>query len=194
MNNVEKASEPRIDSASSSPPIWWLGVIQGVAAILLGIFLLVWPGQTIILVARMIAIYLIVSGILAIIPALNRDQKTGGRIWKLVSGALFVLAGLLIFVEPAVSSLMTQWLFSQAFGLIALVGGFVSVTIAFFKMEGGFRYLVVGVVAILIGGTLLVSPLLSILVVMLIVGIGAIVGGSLLVIGAVRSYASRLKT
>jgi len=84
----------------------------------LGIALLVWPSESIVVVSVLVGIYLVVSGIFQLIGALVETQAGGGvRVLIAISGTLSLLLGLFAFRSAAHSVLLLAliigfaWLF-----------------------------------------------------------------------------------
>lgn len=104
----------------------WAQVGQGVAGILVGVLAFIWPGVTALMLVLFIGAWAIVTGILEIVAAI-RLRKVIEREWLLVlSGALSVLFGLLIFAFPGAGAVGLAWLL----GIYAAAAGMVLITLA----------------------------------------------------------------
>ncbi|HHY56821.1 MAG TPA: DUF308 domain-containing protein [Chloroflexi bacterium] len=78
-------------ATQEKPPIqWWLVLIQGIATLVIGIFLLMDPITTSRMIVFYIGLYWIVTGILSLIRIFT---DRGNTIWKLISGIIGLLAG-----------------------------------------------------------------------------------------------------
>jgi uncharacterized membrane protein HdeD (DUF308 family) len=83
-------------SEQSSNP-WWLVLIEGSAAIIMGIFLLANPGSTLAVLVRLLGICFFAAGILSITVIFI--DKTALD-WKLFAGIIGILAGFMIIEYP----------------------------------------------------------------------------------------------
>src|SRR5437588_258860 len=97
---------------------WWLLLIRGIAAIILGIFAFFQPGVTAIALFWVVALWLIISGIFELIAAFW--LRALGIEWLLaIAGILSILVGIVFFIHPVGSILTIVWLI----GVFALVRG-----------------------------------------------------------------------
>lgn len=82
---------------------WWLVLVRGIAAIIFGILALIWPGITLLVLVIFFGAYAIVDGIFSIFSAFQQGE--GSRAWLIISGILGILAGLVAFIWPGITSL-----------------------------------------------------------------------------------------
>lgn len=76
----------------------WIPVaLTGVLTLVLGILVLMWPGPSILVAAVIFGIYLVVSGLTAIVLGLSLHVSTAHRVLLFISGALSLVLGLLAF-------------------------------------------------------------------------------------------------
>ena len=71
---------------------WWLVFLEGIAAVIIGIFLLTSPGATLFVLIQILAIYWFISGIFSIISIFINSEMWG---WKLFVGILGIIAGVI---------------------------------------------------------------------------------------------------
>ena len=160
---------------------WWIGLIEGIAAVIIGIFLVISPGMTILALVQFLGFFWVISGMLSLMD-LFRDSTMWG--WKLCAGILGVLAGLVVIRNPLWSAVFIPFFLVIMLGIDALIQGVIKFAFAF--MGGGLWAIVLGILNIAFGIILLSSPLLSALTLILMIGIFAIVGGGLAIITALR--------
>ena len=158
---------------------WWLVLIEGIAAILLGLLLFSSPLATTAFLVRFLGIYWFALGLFNII-SIFIDRSMWG--WKLLSGIVAIIAGVVIFQHPLWSTLIvpTVLVFIVAFsglflGLVGLIQAF---------RGGGWGAGILGALSILFGLILLFNPLLAALSVPWVLGILGIAGGILAIFGA----------
>ncbi len=166
-------------STSSFP--WWIGLLEGIAAVIIGIFLVISPGMTILTLVQFLGFFWVISGMLSLMD-LFRDSSLWG--WKLCAGILGVLAGLVVIRNPLWSAVFLPIFLVTILGVDALIQGGVKIAYAF--LGGGIWAIILGILNIAFGIILLSSPLLSAFTLILMIGIFAIVGGALAIVAALR--------
>jgi len=81
---------------------WWALALRAVAAIIFGIFAILWPGVTLQVLVLFFAAYMLVDGVFAIIAGLSGVQRQ----WLLViEGVLDLIVGFIAFAWPAIALL-----------------------------------------------------------------------------------------
>lgn len=77
---------------------WGWVLLLGVLTLLFGLALLVWPGKTLVVIATLLGVYLLVSGIFQIVAGFATTGLDGGmRALAIVAGIVSVLLGLFAF-------------------------------------------------------------------------------------------------
>lgn len=168
-------------TAASTP--WWLVMIAGIAAFIVGLFLLISPGMTLIVLVQFLGIYWLVTGILSLV-SLCIDRTLWG--WKLLTGVLGVLAGLVVLRDPLWSAILVPTVLVIFLAVEALIMGVAQVIHAF--SGGGFGLVILGILNIIFGLILLFNPLIGALALPFILGIFAVIGG---IFAAIRAFVSR---
>jgi uncharacterized membrane protein HdeD (DUF308 family) len=134
---------------------WSLFVLRGVFAILLGILAFVSPQATLAALILVFAVYAFLDGILAAIAGFVAPN--GPRWWLVVGGAIGIVLGAYTLFNPAITAVA----FVVVIGIFSIVRGVAEVATAvqLRKMvEGEWLYILSGVVSVLFGAFLLVSP------------------------------------
>ncbi|MER7207584.1 MULTISPECIES: HdeD family acid-resistance protein [Streptosporangium] len=104
----------------------WM-IFYGVVSILTGVAVFVWPGITALVLLFFIAAWAVVTGVLEIVAGI-RLRGTAANEWMFViSGALSVLFGVLLFIRPAPGALALVWLI----GIMAILYGIALVALSF---------------------------------------------------------------
>jgi len=104
----------------------WAQVVQGIAGIVVGVLAFIWAGITALVLVLFIGAWAVVTGVLEIVAAI-RLRKVIEREWLLVlSGALSVLFGLMIFAFPGPGAVGIAWLL----GIYAASAGTVLIALA----------------------------------------------------------------
>ena len=168
-------------TAASTP--WWLAMIAGITAFIVGLLLLISPGMTLLVLVQLLGVYWLVTGILAFV-SLCTDRTLWG--WKLVSGVLGVLAGLLVLRDPLWSTIFVPTVLVIFLAIDVLIIGVTQVIHAF--SGGGWGLAILGILNIILGLILLFNPLIGALFLPILLGFFAVIGGSL---AAIRAFVSR---
>lgn len=102
-------------------------IASAIAAIVLAIIALVWPGATLLTVALLFGAYLIVSGIFRIVLAFTSDRLSTGLRWLVgILGVLIVAAGVIALANPAQSLLVLALVIGIGWiieGVAQIIGG-----------------------------------------------------------------------
>jgi uncharacterized membrane protein HdeD (DUF308 family) len=144
---------------SASVRAWrTMAIVGGVVSIALGLVLLIWPKETLAVVAALIGIWLVIGGIVRIASAVtDRSGRGGARALEGLLGVVLIVLGI-IFLAHLVTSLKAL---AVLVGLIWIIGGAVEIAGSFTRrMTGGQRTgaILLGLVTIVGGIILLVWP------------------------------------
>jgi uncharacterized membrane protein HdeD (DUF308 family) len=85
-------------------PRWWLAVV-GIIGIGAGLFTLMAPGLTGIVLLMFIAVWAIVTGVMEIVGAIRLREEIGDEWFLIASGVLSVLFGFLLLARPGTGAL-----------------------------------------------------------------------------------------
>ena len=135
---------------------WWLVLIEGIAAIIVGIFLFTRPAATMILIVQFLGIYWLVSGIFTLVSLFWNRSVWG---WKLFSGFLGIIAGIMIINNPLWSTLLVPATLVIVLGITGIFIGTGQLVQAF--RGGGWGIGILGVLSIILGILLLTRPVIA---------------------------------
>lgn len=76
---------------------WWALLLLGIVSIIVGIIMIMRPGGSTWVIAVVLAIYLVVSGIVSLVRAFAHGLPGGVRALFIISGIIGLLLGLLMF-------------------------------------------------------------------------------------------------
>ncbi|GHO72824.1 membrane protein [Ktedonobacter sp. SOSP1-85] len=172
-----------METTASNNSAWWFVMITGIAAIVVGLLLLISPGTTLLVLVQLLGVYWLVTGVLAF-ANLCIDRTLWG--WKLVSGVLGVVAGLLVLRNPLLSAIFVPKLLVIFLAIDAFVMG-VTQNIHAFR-GGGSSLAILGIMNAIFAIILLLNPLIGVFLLPIVLGIIAVIGGGL---AAIRAFASR---
>ncbi len=160
---------------------WWIPLIQGIALVVVGILLFTNTAATTLVLAQILAIYWLISGIMEIV-SIFIDRSAWGL--KLIGGIIGIWAGLFIINNPIGGTLAFGLAVVVILGVQALMLGVVNILQAFRGAGWGIGLL--GVVNIILGIILLSNALIATVMLPWILGGFAIVGGIAAIVMAFR--------
>ncbi|MGW8374514.1 DUF308 domain-containing protein [Streptomyces sp. ODS28] len=141
---------------------WQALLAAGAAAVLLGLVVLLWPDATVLVAGVAFGVYLLVSGMVQVIAAFGTRAATATRVVGVLSGAVSFLLGLFCFRGELRSVvLLALWI-----GVGWVLRGITQIAGAGGDPMAPARgwQIALGVVSVLGGIVLVVSPLSSVLV------------------------------
>src|SRR6185369_9892795 len=100
---------------------------SGITSLILGLILIFWPGETLLVIAALLGIGLILLGLSRLFSAFaGGGQRTGSqRAWRGLAGLLYLAAGIVVLVNPR-GSLRTFAVIVALIWIIAGVGEVIS--------------------------------------------------------------------
>lgn len=159
--------------------LWKSTLLSGVLSIILGVLMLVWPGISILVAAILLGVYLVVSGIAQVVFAFSLHVSAGGRVLLFISGAASLILAVLAFrhfgKDPSTAILLLAiWI------AVGFIFRGVATTISAISEPGlpgrGWN-IFFGVITIIAGVVVLASPFDSLVTLVLVVGIWLIIMG-----------------
>jgi len=164
---------------------WWLILIEGIAAVILGLMFLLWPAKTSLVVAPLIGLYWMFDGIFAIV-SIFIDHTAWG--WKLFIGIIGIIAGWFLFTSPVVGAFTLATATIWIIGFMGLFAGIAKLIQAF--QGAGWGAGLLGALMIFLGiviiNSALTTPLISAATVPYIAGIGLLIFGGAALVMAFR--------
>jgi uncharacterized membrane protein HdeD (DUF308 family) len=172
---------------------WWLLAIRGIAAIAFGVLTFIWPGVTLAVLVALFAAYAIVDGAALLIALFRGDPVARRSGWAVaIMGIIGIAAGILAILYPQITALAL--LYVVAFWAI-IIGVFQLITAIRLRqeIEGELWLAIGGIISIVFGVYLIVSPGNGLLSVLFLVAIWAIAYGisSLILAFRLRDLAGR---
>ncbi|MFJ4845202.1 MULTISPECIES: HdeD family acid-resistance protein [unclassified Streptomyces] len=154
---------------------WQVLLTAGVAAIVLGVCVLAWPGETLLVIGVLFGIYLLISGVFQLAGAFGPHVPGGMRVLHFVTGALSILLGLICFRGAAQSLLLLAlWIgFGWLLRGIMLVAAAVSTE----GLPARGWQIFFGAITLVAGIVLIVSPFGSLAALTLVSGVWLVVLG-----------------
>jgi len=165
---------------------WWIILILGIAALILGMAFLAWPYLTLMMVVTFVGAYWFVTGIFSLVSLIGDHSNMG---WKLLIGILGIIAGIVIMMYPFISTLLVPAMLVIFIGIWGLLIGAVHLVQGFGTKDWGSGLL--GLLAIIFGILILAHPLITVALLPFVFGGFGVVGG---VIAIILSFQFRKMT
>jgi uncharacterized membrane protein HdeD (DUF308 family) len=167
---------------------WWVLLIEGIIATIVGAILLFAPKtgtkiETWMVLVVLLGLYWLFAGMMDLV-SLFVDHTAWG--WKLFMGIVSILAGGYILVHPALSAIILPRLMVLLLGVWGLVQGTIALIMAF--KGGGWGAAILGILGILFGILLIIgyaSPG-SGLAMIWVAAVFGFVGGIVMIVQAFR--------
>ncbi|MFJ8138827.1 HdeD family acid-resistance protein [Streptomyces sp. NPDC096013] len=175
-----------------SKAAWQVVLLTGVASLVLGVLVLVWPGASLFAAGILFGLYLLISGVFQLVAAFGTHRATSLRVLAFISGALSIVLGLFCFRGPMQSILLLAlWI-----GIGWLIRGITQTLAAIHDRTMPARgwQIFLGIVTFVAGIVLIDSPFRSVAVLTLVCGIWLVAVGVVEIVTAVRmrSFAKKV--
>lgn len=166
---------------------WWLIALRGVLGILFGIIALVVPVATILALVILFSAYMLVDGAFALYAAYQaaRQKKKWGLL--VLQGLANIAAGAVAFLWPG----LTVLAFVLLLAAWTIVSGCLQLAAAFRIDQGRWWFVLGGIASVIFGILLIASPLTGAVVLTWWMGAWAVVFGAFLVVAAFRLRSQR---
>jgi uncharacterized membrane protein HdeD (DUF308 family) len=169
-------------TAGVTPNRWWILLLEGIAAIAIGILLFTDTEQTVFTLVLFVGIWWFIGGMIDLITLFFDRTKWG---WRLFSGILGIIAGLLIIRHPMWAAVLVPATLSWVIGFLGIVIGVMALIRAF--TGEGWGAGIVGALSIVLGLFLFSTNVgVAMATAVVATAICAIVGGILAVVQAFR--------
>ncbi len=167
---------------------WWIFLLQGIAALVIGVLLLTATEQTVTVLVALLGIYWMVSGIFNIVAALA-GHVPAHKWWVIVAGVISIIAGLAVLRNMAWSAVIVPSLAVLILAVAALINGVVTIFAG--RAQNGQRErswagFFLGILYVIFGFLILGNLLMSAMALVFAVAIWGIVGGIVLIVLAFR--------
>lgn len=155
---------------------WWAVVLRGLIAIALGVVTLMWPAVTIGALVLLFGFYALLDGIFSFIAAFRASKHHERWGYLLGEGIVGVLAGILTFAWPAITTLALVYMVAAW----AAITGFLEIAAAFRlrkHIAGEILLALAGVVSIAFAVLLVIAPVAGVLVIAVWIGVYELIFG-----------------
>ncbi len=163
---------------------WQVLLLVGVLTVALGVTVLAWPGKTLFVAGVLFGIYLVASGIGYVFAAFGTHAGAAMRVLTFLAGIVSIVLGLFCFRDKFEAvTLLAIWI-----GISWLFRGMtlLAAALSFDHLPGRGWQVLSGLIIVVGGAVLIVSPLDSIAVLTLVAGCWLIAIGVVDVITAIQ--------
>lgn len=171
---------------SGSQKLWWVVLIRGIFAVLLGLIALFFPQSTLVAFVLVFGIYAIIDGVSAVVMAIGsrKEQRLWG--WLVVEGIISIVAGIFAVAWPGITALAVGFII----GFWAVLLGIAQLVQAFAlkrELSGVWGWVLAsGIISIIWGGFVLAVPGIGLLTVLWVFGIFALLFGIWTIVMSLR--------
>ncbi len=153
---------------------WWIILVEGIFALIFGLFLITAPGATSVFAVTVLGFYWLIRGIFAIIEIFLPDRVTHWG-WLLFMGILGIIAGIAVLRHPLYATALVGTFLVIFLAVDGLIMGIMGLVRAF--MGAGWGTGILGVLTIIIAIILFANVLVATLALPLVLGVFMIIGG-----------------
>lgn len=148
---------------------WWVLLLRGIAAIVLGISAMAWPGIALLTLAFLFGIFSLTDGIASLVLGI-RGEPDGTVWWTMVFlGVLAIAAGIIAFAWPG----LTLIVLATIIAISAIVRGAFEIFAAFKlrdEIDDEWILGLSGVLSIIFGGLIMFRPGAGLIAIALLIG------------------------
>ena len=171
--------------AEEAKNLWWLLLIEGLASILIGWWLLSRPITTVLTLVVFLGFYWLIAGIVDVIVAIfDRDAESRG--WKLIGGIVGIIAGMVVLENKLFAGVLVPTTFLYIIAFTFIINGIIKVFVGNRSTDGHERSwgsFFTGLFYVVFGVVLLGMPLIASLASLVFAsGMLAIFGGIVMVV------------
>ena len=172
-------SAPQLPPGFSAATGWQAMVFVGVVTAILGLIIALHPGGSLNVIAVLLGVLLVVSGIFNLVRMLDRSEAH--RVWLGIAGLLLVVIGVVLIRHLD----LTVALVGLVIGISWIVQGLAALVTAFSGGPGERRgwWIFFGLIGLIAGIVVVAVPTTSVTVLAVLVGIWFIVTGLTEIVG-----------
>ncbi len=182
------------DSPQALAKYWWINLVRGVAALFLGLGLILGLGVALddatlkTMLSQFIGIYLVGSGIMSLIWGFSNRKRWG--LW-FAAGALGLLGGVAFIVRPFIDDFLSSTLLTAILGVVIVLTGVVHILGGFrtgdeYGRKWAWEHFLLGLIEIGMGLVILVSILFTAQTSRIALSIWGVIAGIGLISDAIR--------
>lgn len=181
----EQTESEALDAIGRS---WSVLFFLGIITLLLGGVLLAWPEQTIVVIAVLVAVWLLISGIFSVVRAFARGLSGGMRALLIITGVLSIFIAMFAFrgFRLEDSPINAVWILAVLVGIAFLFRGMGALFMGFESADGRGWNIFGGIVMLIGGFIILLWPGMSLVTLAWVTGLWLLFIGIFEIIAAFR--------
>jgi uncharacterized membrane protein HdeD (DUF308 family) len=156
---------------------WWAFLIRGIAAVLFGVAVLLWPGLALASLVLIWGAYAVVDGIFAIAAGIQGGPDVPNRWLAVLEGVVSIIAGVIAFIWPGITAMALLYVVA-IWAILTGILEFVAAIQLRKELTGEFWLGLSGVLSIVFGVLLFIYPGSGMLSLLGMLGIYSIVFGA----------------
>lgn len=149
------------DTVKQTVKYWWVSLLLGIFAIILGIACMFMPGSALIALSILFVVGFVVGGLLEIIYAISNKDSIKGWGWTLASGIISLIFGILLLATPigtmgVMLFFVGFWIMFQSFWSIGT-----SIDLSTAGVKGWGWVLAFGILGLILSFILITNPVFT---------------------------------
>ena len=166
---------------------WWMYLIIGILALILGVFMLINPAITYEMMTLLLGLALLIFGVIEMIVGIFSRNIFVSRAAVIIGAVLNIVLGILLAANPGIAALtlpliLGMWMLYQSFMTISYAGDLKN-----FKVKGYGLTLFCGIVLLVLAMLILLRPMtLGVVTVAVYIAISFIIYGLSEIVSAFR--------
>ncbi|MBU2652058.1 MAG: DUF308 domain-containing protein [Bacteroidetes bacterium] len=159
---------------------WWLMTLNGVIALIFGIFAIILPNSTIMTIAKYFGLIVLIAGVILLIGGIMNQRKGKPSTLLFTEAVISIVIGLIIMIFTK----QTLMLFVILIGIWAIILGILQLTLFFSikdELTGKTGLLINGLITLVFGILIFFNPFTAVKAFTVIVGIVALFFGAVLI-------------
>lgn len=132
------SNESKHEDVTLQSNMWWLLLLEGVIAVMIGWLLLVSPVKTVISLVYFLGFYWLITGIVEVITSFFSIGKEGSKWgWTLFGGIIGIIAGLFVLNNPVFAGIFTPVMLMYIVAFTFVINGIVKMVVGKQEREEG---------------------------------------------------------
>jgi uncharacterized membrane protein HdeD (DUF308 family) len=159
---------------------WWMLLLRGIAAVVFGIVILVWPQIALTTLVLMWGAYAVVDGIFALVMGFQGQPVYANRWLTILEGVVSIIAGVVAFVRPDITALALLYVIA-GWAIVTGILEFIAAIELRKEISGEFWLGLSGVLSVVFGVLLFVYPGAGLLSLLWLLAVYAIAFGGAMI-------------
>jgi uncharacterized membrane protein HdeD (DUF308 family) len=164
----------------NSSSLWSLILFRGILLLLMGIFFISYPMETLLVMVTYMGFYWIFDGVITIVKSFRGRKQNPTWRWGLFAGLVGFIAGLVVVSQPLISTILASSFLVWILAIGAIIYGITELVTGIRlrkEIKGEWSMIGGGILSIIFGIILLSSPFLTAVTIVAVTGWIALVGG-----------------